>query len=86
MKEPTTILRLNWNQLHIQSREALCTGAAISKESANLRWEVLELWIQLLLTDSLNRRSSGKLELGNEQKCGSICAASCKENFTALLC
>ena len=63
MKKYCTILKLNWNELHVQSREEICFGAAISKELAGKSWVELEMWIQLLLADSLKRRSGGRLQL-----------------------
>ncbi len=66
MKEHVKILKLNWNELHVQSREEICFGAAISKRLSGQRWEELELGIQMLLADSLKRRSRGKCRLGGE--------------------
>lgn len=63
MKKNITILKLNWNQLHIQSREEICHGAAMSERLADRAWNELELWTQMLLADSLEKRSKGKLWL-----------------------
>lgn len=60
------ILKLNWNEQHVQSREEFCLGAGIAEKLACKRWEELELWIQLSLADSIKRRSRGRLELGGE--------------------
>ncbi len=49
--------------MHVQSREEICFGAAISKKLAGKQWGELEQWIQLLLVDSLKLRSKGRLEL-----------------------
>ena len=58
------VLKMNWDCLHVQSREEICNGAAISKRLACRQWKELDLWIQLLLADSYATRSRGRLQLG----------------------
>ncbi len=68
MKKPTEVLKMNWNRMHIQSRQDICLGAMISEKLAAEPWEKLEPWIQMHLADSMERRSRGKVQLGGEEK------------------
>jgi hypothetical protein len=66
MKTRIRILKLNWNELHVQSREEICWGAMISEKLASVRWEEFESWVRMLLADSMERRSRGKVTLTGE--------------------
>jgi hypothetical protein len=59
-------LKLNWNQLSVQSRKEICWGATISQKLSKKPWGELEPWIQILLTDSIERRSKKKVTLVEE--------------------
>jgi hypothetical protein len=56
-------VNMNWNQLHLQSRQEICHGAGISEKIADKTWEELESWMKELLADSFSRRTCGKAEL-----------------------
>ena len=57
------ILKLEWNQLHIQSRQELCFGACMYEALASKPWDELEEWIQMLIVDSVASRTSRRVEL-----------------------
>ena len=50
--------------MRVIGREEICYGACISQKLAVKSWEELDEWLQLMLSDSLERRSKGKLQLG----------------------
>lgn len=54
---------MNWNDLHLLSREEVCSGACVSTKFATKSWDELELWLQILLADSVKLRSMERLEL-----------------------
>jgi len=58
-----TPLKLNWNKLHILSREEICLGANASQKMARKSWGELDRWIQVLLEYSTKLRSKGKIQL-----------------------
>jgi hypothetical protein len=58
-----TPLKLNWNKLHIQSRQEICLGACVSEKMARKSWEELDRWLQALLEYSTELRSKGKIQL-----------------------
>jgi len=56
---------LNWDDLHIQSREEILSGAGMQTELAAKKWADLDTWVQGLLKDSLTRRSKGKAKIAS---------------------
>ena len=54
-------MKLNWNDLHLQSREEICRGACVSMNLASKSWEELEPWLQELLAFSLGQRTSARV-------------------------
>lgn len=59
-------MKLNWNNLHLQSREGICIGACVSTKLASKSWEDLEPWLHELLASSMHQRSMGRVELGRQ--------------------
>lgn len=57
------VLKLNWNKLHIQSRQEICLGACVSEKMACKSWEELDRWLQSLLEYSTESRSKGRIQL-----------------------
>ena len=60
---PTQKLKISWNKLHLQSRQEFCSGACISEHLAGKSWNELDKWLQVLLVDSIERRTKGKVQL-----------------------
>jgi len=61
---------LDWNNLHIQSREEILSGAGMQTKLASKKWAELDPWIQETLKSSLGKRSSGKAKLEKLSKTG----------------
>ena len=62
-------MELNWNNLHLQSREEICIGACVSVKLARALWEELEPWLQGMLASSIEKRSLGRVSLGDPHRC-----------------
>jgi len=56
-------LKMNWNEMHIQSRQAICWSACLSESFAAKRWEKLGEWVQALLADYVAGRSNQAVQL-----------------------
>lgn len=56
-------LKLNWNMLHVMSRQEICFGANVAEKMANKTWEELDPWLQSLLDNSTELRSKGRIRL-----------------------
>jgi hypothetical protein len=56
-------MKLNWDKLDVQSREEICWGACISEKLTSKSWKELDEWLRVLLADSIEKRSKGKLQL-----------------------
>jgi hypothetical protein len=56
-------LKLNWNKLHIQSRQEICFGANASEKIANKSWEELDRWLQVQMEFSVELRWKGRIQL-----------------------
>jgi len=56
-------LKMNWNDMHIQSRRAICWNACLSEFFGVKRWEELEEWVQMLLADYVASRSNQTVQL-----------------------
>ena len=56
-------MKLNWNKLHIQSRQEICFGACMPEKMADKTWEELDPWLHSLLTYSTELRSKGRIQL-----------------------
>jgi len=56
-------MKLNWNKLHIQSRQEICLGACVSEKMAEKSWTELDKWLQVLLEYSTELRSKGIIQL-----------------------
>jgi hypothetical protein len=56
-------MKLNWNILHIQSRQEICFGACVSEKMADKSWEELDPWLHVLLAYSTELRSNGKIQM-----------------------
>ena len=54
---------LDWNNLHVQSREEILSGAGMQTKLATKKWSELDTWVQELLKDSLERRSKGRAKI-----------------------
>lgn len=61
------ILPMNWNRMHILSREEICFGAAVSVKPAREQWEQLEPWLQFLLAESTLIRTRGRVAVRGDQ-------------------
>lgn len=62
-------MELNWNNLHLQSREEICVGARVSVKLANAPWDELEPWLQGVLASSVEERTLGRISLGDPHRC-----------------
>jgi hypothetical protein len=58
-----TPMKLNWNKLHIQSRQEICFGANVSEKMADKSWEKLDRWLQVLLEYSVKLRWKQRIQL-----------------------
>jgi hypothetical protein len=56
-------LKMSWNEMHIQSREAICWSACLSESFGTKRWENLDKWVQMLLADYVAGRSNQTVQL-----------------------
>jgi hypothetical protein len=56
-------LKMNWNEMHIQSRQVICWNACLSESFANKPWEKLGKWVQMLLADYVAGRSNQTVQL-----------------------
>jgi hypothetical protein len=56
-------LKMNWNEMHIQSRQVICWSACLSESFATKPWEKLEKWVQMLLADYVAGRSNQTVQL-----------------------
>ena len=56
-------MKLNWNKLHIQSRQEICFGACVSGKMADNPWEELDPWLHVLLAYSTELRSKGRIQM-----------------------
>lgn len=59
-------MKLNWNNLHRQSREEICLGACVSVKLASKSWAELEPWLQTLLAFSIGQRTLGRVALSDD--------------------
>jgi len=57
------MLKLEWDQMNVQSRQYLCEAAGISVKLARKTWWQLEKWLQTLLREQLENRSKKKVTL-----------------------
>ena len=55
---------IKWDDLHEQSREEICSRAAVNLDIAKLPWQELDSWLRILLQKGLERSSN--LELTEE--------------------
>ncbi len=53
-------MKLNWNNLHLLSREEICIGACVSLRLASKPWEEVEPWLRELLALSFGQRTLGR--------------------------
>ena len=58
-------MKLNWNNLHLQSREEICRGACVSMTLASKSWEELDPWLQELVALSFGQRTLGRAALSD---------------------
>jgi hypothetical protein len=56
-------LKMNWNEMHVQSRREICRMSCMSESFASKPWESLEKWVQMLLTDAIALRSDRSVQL-----------------------
>lgn len=56
-------LKMSWNEMHIQSREAICWSACLSESLGTKPWENLDKWVQMLLADYVAGRSNQTVQL-----------------------
>lgn len=56
-------MTINWDNLHLDSRREICSGAAVNIEVAQMPWSDIDLWLQLLLSDSISRRTYNRVVL-----------------------
>jgi hypothetical protein len=61
-KSENNSLSLEWDNLHLQSREEIASGAGMRNIAAN-KWDDIEPWMQQALADSISKRSKGKSTL-----------------------
>jgi len=66
--KPTKPVLLDWDNLHIQSREEILQGAGMQTKLAGKRWADLDPWIQETLRDSLGKRSGGKAKVESSRR------------------
>lgn|GEM_PF-3485780 len=53
----------HWNEMHVQARLVICSGACLSERFATETWESLEEWVQILLCEYIANRSNHSLRL-----------------------
>ncbi len=56
-------VNMKWDDMHVQAREELLSGAGFNTKLATKKWSELEPWEQELLKESLEGRSKGKVKL-----------------------
>lgn len=60
---PRPALKLNWNEMHVQSHRTICWFACLSESVGAKSWEELEVWVQMLLADYVAGRSNQAVQL-----------------------
>ena len=56
-------MKMSWNEMHIQSREAICWSACLSESFGTKLWEELEEWVRVMLADYIASRSNQAVQL-----------------------
>ena len=54
---------LQWENLHIMSREEILATACVNTRFAHYDWDELEVWMRVIIQETLSLRSGGLVKL-----------------------
>ena len=56
-------MKLNWDNLHFQTREEILLNACINTKLAHYDWDEIDIWLQEIINKNLLLRSGGLVNL-----------------------